>query len=89
MLGETVEECEESREESVSDECFKHRAPSTDEKLSELLNNISFANTKPSVLSLVHPYSYNYVPKALQKTFPKPLKSLHDPSYIILSTISY
>ena len=84
MLQGTVEECEEPPEETVSDESVKNCTPSTEEELSQLFNNISLANTKPSVLSPVDLYSDNYVPKSLQKTFPKPLKSLHDPSFIHL-----
>ena len=51
MLQGTVEECEEPPEEIVSDESVKNCTPSTEEELSQLFNNISLANTKPSHLS--------------------------------------
>ena len=86
MLEDNCEEPQEQlpQEELVSDESFKYCTLSTDEELNELFNNISLADTKPSVLSLVEPYSDSYVPKSAQKTFPMPLKSLHNPSYIQL-----
>ena len=42
---------------------------------------MSLAGTRPAVLSIVDPYS---VPKSSQSVFPKPLKSLHDISYMQL-----
>ena len=82
MLKGTEEENNEPPEELVSDARIKDCMP--DEELSQLFNNMSLAGTKPSVLSLVDPYSDHYIPKSSQTTFPKPLRSCHDPSHIHL-----
>ena len=69
MLEDNCGEPQEQlpQEELVSDESFKYCTPSADEELNELFNNISLADTKLSVLSLVEPYSDSYVPKSAHK----------------------
>ena len=84
MLEGTDEENNDPPKESVSDARIKDCMPSTDEELSQLFNNMSLAGTKPSVLTLVDPYSDHQIPKSSQTTLPKPLRSLHDPSHIHL-----
>jgi len=75
--------------EPTSDSCLKYCVPSTDEELSQLFHAMSLAGTQPAVLSIVDPYSDNYVPKSSQSVFPKPLKSLHDMSYMQLEYWRY
>ena len=53
----------------------------TDEEMSQLFQALSLTETKPAILSLIDPYSDEYVPKSSLTTFPKPLKSLQQPLY--------
>ena len=53
----------------------------TDNEISQFIEALSVAGTKPAILSLISPYSDEYVPKSLLSTFPKPLKSLQQPVY--------
>ena len=47
-----------------------------------LFKNLSTCCTKPAILSLIPPYSDNYVPKSAMDVFPKPLNELYNPEYI-------
>ena len=79
MIDKLVNENDST--EPTLDSCLKHCVPSTNEELSQLFHAMSHAGTQPAVLSIVDPYSDNYVPNSSQSVFPKPLKSLHDMSY--------
>jgi len=82
MIDESVGENDPA--EPTSDSCLKDCIPSTDDELDQLFDAMSLAGTRPAILSLVDPYSDNYVPKSSQSVFPKPLNFLHDESYVQL-----
>ena len=82
MLDESVDKNDSA--EPSSDSCLNHCEQPTEEELSLLFEAISLAGTRPATLSIVDPYSDNYVPKSSQSVFPKPLKSLYDISYMQL-----
>ena len=54
-----------------------------------LFKNLSVGGTKPAILSLIPPYSDNYVPKSSVANFPKPLKSLYLSVYGDLIIMNY
>ena len=54
----------------------------TNEEMEILFKNLSTCYTKPAILSLIPPYSDNYVPKSAMDVFPKPLNELYNPDYI-------
>ena len=56
----------------------------TDGEMRELFEKLSLAGTKPAILSLIAPYSETYIPKSFLNVFPKPLKSLQQPSHLQL-----
>ena len=58
--------------------------PPTDGEMGELFEKLSFTGTKPAIVSLIAPYSDQYVPKASLDVFPKPLKCIQQPSYLQL-----
>ena len=49
--------------------------------MSHLFETLSLTGTKPASLSLIAPYSDDYVPRSSLGTFPLPLKSLQQPRY--------
>ena len=49
--------------------------------MSHLFETLSLTETKPAILSLIAPYSDDYVPRSSLGTFPLPLKSLQQPRY--------
>ena len=53
----------------------------TGEEMSQLSEVLNLAGTKPAILSLIAPYSDQYIPKSSLRTFPVPLISLHQPLY--------
>ena len=59
-------------------------ASPTDLEMKLLFEKLNLAGTKPAILSLIPPYSDEYVPKSSGDILPKPLKSLHQPSYLQL-----
>jgi len=70
MIDELVNENDST--ELTSDSCLKYCVPSTNEELSQIFYAMSLAGTQPAVLSIVDPYSDNYVPKSshcFSKTF--------------------
>ena len=73
--------------ESVLNESAVYTATGQVEITSEELDldlfflDISKQGTNPAILSLVIPYSDNYVPKSIVAGFPKPLNSLFQPEY--------
>ena len=50
--------------------------------LGNFFDKLSKCGTKPAILSLVDPYSDNYVPKVVQPSFPKPLPQMFDEKYL-------
>ena len=58
--------------------------PPTDDEMGELFEKLSLTGTKQAILSLIAPYSDQYVPKSSLHVFPKPLKCLQQPSYLQL-----
>lgn len=50
--------------------------------LDNFFKELSKCGTKPAILSIVDPYSDNYVPKVVQPSFPKPLQQLFDEKYL-------
>ena len=58
--------------------------PPTDDEMGELFEKLSLTGTKQAILSLIAPYSDQYVPKSSLDVFPKSLKCLQQPSYLQL-----
>ena len=58
---------------------------STQSEMEKLFANLNCGGAKPLILSLVPQYSKGYVPKSSLDTFPAPLKSLQQSSYIHLN----
>ena len=56
----------------------------TSEEMELPFKNQSVGGTKPAILSLIPPYSDNYVPKSLVQKFPEPLISLYASYYVDL-----
>ena len=50
-------------------------------ELGNFFEKLSKCGTKPAILSIVAPYSVNYVPKVEQPSFPKPLQQLFEEKY--------
>jgi len=80
MINGLVDENDSA--EPTSDSCLKNCVPSNDEELSQLFDAKSLSGTQPAILSIVEPFSDNFVPRFSQNTFPKPLTSLHDMTYM-------
>ena len=66
--------------------CVFTKAPDSSE-LNNFFEKLSKSGTKPDILSCVDPYSDNYVPKAVQPSFPKPLQICFDEKYLNYSYI--
>ena len=54
--------------------------PPTTDEWSKFLHSLSKCNTKPAILSLISPYSQNYIPKATKPEFPKSMSSMYNPA---------
>ena len=54
----------------------------TNKEMEIFFKNLSTCCTKPAILSLIPPYSDNYVPKSAMDVFPKPLNKLYNPDYV-------
>lgn len=52
--------------------------PPTTEEWSTFLHSLSQCNTKPAILSLISPYSENYIPKATKPEFPQSMSCLYN-----------
>ena len=57
------------------------KAPDSSE-LNNFFEKLNKSGTKPGILSFVDPYSDNYVPKAVQPSFSKPLQIFFDEKYL-------
>ena len=66
----------------VSVPCSSNIGPPDQSEVVSFFENLSKCGSKPAILSLVHPYSDNYVPKAVQPSFPRPLPELYDVKYL-------
>ncbi len=53
-------------------------------EMNSFFKKLSESETRPAILSIVSPYSDNYIPKAVQPNFPKPLQQLYDEKYLKL-----
>ena len=58
--------------------CFEKYSTPSDQDLSNLFDALSKCSSKPAILSIVPPYSKNYVPKVLEDNYPKILTELYD-----------
>ena len=56
----------------------------TEEEKSAFYRELSQANTKPAILSLIPEYSHAYIPKTSLPEFPQPLIALYDPNFLKL-----
>ena len=64
------------------------KAPDSSE-FNNFFEKLSKSGTKPGILSFVDPYSDNYVPKAVQPSFPKPLQKKLMKSTLITAIQSF
>lgn len=56
--------------------------PPTDEEVDGFLRSLGALSTKPAILSLIHPYSDSYIPKAMNEDLPMCLLNLSKPEYL-------
>ena len=56
--------------------------PPTDEEVDEFFESLGALSTKPAILSLIDPYSDNYVPKSMNEDLPMCLLNLLKPEYL-------
>lgn len=61
---------------------LKHISKPTSAELDLFFANLSIADTKPAILSLMPKYSDKYVPKTSLPEFPLPLTELYKPDYL-------
>ena len=63
--------------------CFEKYNPPTQYELDDFYANLSSCGSKPGLLSIVPPYSKEYIPKLLQANdYPQVLTELYDPSVV-------
>ena len=58
--------------------CFERYGDPTNQDVSDFYTALSKCGSKPARLSIISPYSKNYVPKLLNDTYPKILTELYD-----------
>ena len=56
--------------------------PPSDEEIGKFLASLGALSTKPAILSLVEPYSTNYIPKSMSEDLPICLLNLLKPDYM-------
>ncbi len=55
---------------------------STQEEKENFLSMLSTCKSKPAILSLIEPFSSDFVPKAIKQDFPVCLSTLFKPEYL-------
>ncbi len=64
---------------SSSQQGFKASASKPDNfEIDTFLKKLNESGKNPAILSIVSPYSDNYIPKVVQPNFPKPLQQLYN-----------
>ena len=58
--------------------CFERYGDPTNQDVSDFYTALSKCGSKPAILSIISPYSKNYVPKLPNDTYPKTLTDLYD-----------
>eukprot|EP00794_Sanderia_malayensis_P002736 gene2736-3161_t len=69
--------CMQLEEKELADKCQGPFVPSGQE-MAKLFSEVNNSGTKSSILSIVPPYSKQFIPKALQNIYPKLLSELYD-----------
>ena len=79
-----VKEMKFSDNPRPSPSSLHHRSiePPSEESVSKFMEAMSKGRTRPAVLSLVHPYSDEYIPKSLDGSLPKLLTELFDKAHL-------